>query len=119
MAQVFIVNIWEHAIGLYHGANLSLLKTVFEVNLSLFQKQGSPKTLLLFVIRDFVGKTPTESLFKTLTEDLNNLWKTIPKPASCEDSLFTDFFDVDFVTLCHKILQPDLFKEELLALSTR
>ena len=118
-AQVFILNMWEHAIGLYHGANLSLLKTVFEVNLSLFQRKNSPRTLLLFVIRDFVGKTPSLNLFQTLSEDLNALWKSLPKPESCENSLFTDFFDIEFTTLPHKILQPDLFKEHLSLLSKR
>jgi hypothetical protein len=33
-----IVNIWEHQVGLYQGANMGLLKTVFEVNLQLFLK---------------------------------------------------------------------------------
>jgi hypothetical protein len=35
---VKIVNIWEHQVGLYQGANMGLLKTVFEVNLGLFLK---------------------------------------------------------------------------------
>lgn len=38
-SEVLIVNIWEHQVGLYHGANMGLLKTVFEVNLQLFQKR--------------------------------------------------------------------------------
>ncbi len=37
-SEVLIVNIWEHQVGLYQGANMGLLKTVFEVNLQLFQK---------------------------------------------------------------------------------
>lgn len=36
VSEVLIVNIWEHQVGLYHGANMGLLKTVFEVNLALF-----------------------------------------------------------------------------------
>jgi hypothetical protein len=39
-AEVLIVNLWEHMVGLYNGANMGLLKTVFEVNLQLFQKKG-------------------------------------------------------------------------------
>jgi hypothetical protein len=44
---------WEHQVGLYQGANLGLLKTVLEVNLSLFGKKaqdgyvGFPLPLLL------------------------------------------------------------------------
>ena len=39
-SEVLIVNIWEHQVGLYQGANMGLLKTVFEVNLGLFLKSG-------------------------------------------------------------------------------
>jgi hypothetical protein len=37
-SEVLIVNIWETQVGLYQGANMGLLKTVFEVNLQLFLK---------------------------------------------------------------------------------
>lgn len=37
-SEVLIVNIWEHQVGLYQGANMGLLKTVFEVNCQLFLK---------------------------------------------------------------------------------
>lgn len=37
-SEVLIVNLWEHQVGLYQGANMGLLKTVFEVNLQLFLK---------------------------------------------------------------------------------
>ena len=40
VAQVLIVNMWEQSVGLYNGANMGLLKTVFEVNLQLFQKEA-------------------------------------------------------------------------------
>jgi hypothetical protein len=36
-AEVILVNLWEHQVGLYQGANMGLLKTVMEVNLGLFQ----------------------------------------------------------------------------------
>ena len=36
ISEVLIVNLWENQIGLYQGANMGLLKTVFEVNLQLF-----------------------------------------------------------------------------------
>jgi len=44
VSEVIIVNLWEHQVGLYQGANLGLLKTVFEVNLQLFQQQYVPKS---------------------------------------------------------------------------
>ena len=39
-SEVLIINMWENMVGLYQGANMSLLKTVLEVNLQLFQKKG-------------------------------------------------------------------------------
>lgn len=39
-SEVLIVNMWEHQVGLYQGANMGLLKTVFEVNLQLFLKSS-------------------------------------------------------------------------------
>jgi hypothetical protein len=39
-SEILIVNIWEHQVGLYQGANMGLLKTVFEVNMQLFLKDN-------------------------------------------------------------------------------
>lgn len=50
-SEVLIVNIWEHQVGLYQGANMGLLKTVFEVNLQLFlkdRKYVSPPSMWIF-----------------------------------------------------------------------
>ena len=70
-SEVLIVNIWEHQVGLYQGANMGLLKTVFEVNLQLFLKDSKSvsRTLLFFVIRDHLGTTPLENLKLTLLQD--------------------------------------------------
>ncbi|KAG8697808.1 Dynamin-like GTPase that mediates homotypic ER fusion, partial [Ceratobasidium sp. 395] len=83
-SEVLIVNLWEHQVGLYQGANMGLLKTVFEVNLSLFGKSkgsdgSSQKTMLLFVIRDHVGATPLANLSATLTADMNKIWDGLAK----------------------------------------
>ena len=75
-AECLIVNMWENQVGLFQGANMALLKTVLDVNLSLFQagraRAGSAKekTLLLFVIRDFIGTTPLANLEATIRTDL-------------------------------------------------
>lgn len=42
-AECLLVNMWEHQVGLYQGANMGLLKTVFEVNLGLFQASKAKK----------------------------------------------------------------------------
>src|SRR5581483_9955054 len=50
-SNVIIVNIWEHQVGLYQGANMGLLKTVFEVNLQLFLKDK--KYVIIFFLSLF------------------------------------------------------------------
>ncbi|EPS41372.1 hypothetical protein H072_4729 [Dactylellina haptotyla CBS 200.50] len=120
-SEVLIVNIWEHQVGLYQGANMGLLKTVFEVNLQLFQKDKASvhRSLLFFVIRDHIGHTPLENLKNTLLADLNNIWHGLSKPPGLETSTISDFFDFAFTTLPHKLLQPDQFKAETQNLKLR
>lgn len=123
-AECLIVNMWEHQVGLYQGANMALLKTVFEVNLGLFQAGKSKsaakeKTLLCFVIRDHIGTTPLENLRNTLLADLRRIWDSLSKPEGLEDSTIDTFFDFTFVTLPHKILQPAEFDAQVLDLRKR
>jgi hypothetical protein len=123
-SEILIVNIWETQVGLYQGANMGLLKTVFEVNLSLFGKNkltsnDNHKVLLLFVIRDHVGVTPLTALSETLTQDLNKMWDTLNKPADLAHFKFDDFFDVNFHGLPHKVLQPKEFETGVQKLGDR
>lgn len=124
VSEVLIINMWEQQIGLYQGNNMGLLKTVFEVNLSLFGKNSKTaasgdatskkhKVLLLFVIRDHIGVTPLDSLSNTLTTELEKVWNELNKPDSCKDTSIYDFFDLKFVGLSHKILRADKFVEDV------
>lgn len=128
--EVLLVNLWEHQIGLYQGANMGLLKTVFEVNLGLFG--GSPsstsasgatpsreKTLLLFVIRDYVGHTPLENLTNTLRMDMEKIWSSLAKPEHLTNTTIYDYFDLSFAALPHKILAPENFESAVLDLRKR
>lgn len=123
--EVLLVNMWEHQVGLYNGANMGLLKTVFEVNLGLFQaaktshsSAGQPKdrTHIVFVIRDHIGATPLENLQRTLEADLELIWDSLSKPDGLETSKIKDFFDFSFTTLPHKLLQPAEFDNQVAAL---
>jgi protein SEY1 len=120
-SEVLIVNIWEHQVGLYQGANMGLLKTVFEVNLQLFLKDAKsvPRSLLFFVIRDHIGTTPLSNLKNTLIQDLQRIWAGLSKPQGLEKSTIEDYFDFAFVALPHKILQPENFEQEVQKLGTR
>ncbi|KAI1449552.1 root hair defective 3 GTP-binding protein [Annulohypoxylon stygium] len=120
-SEVLIVNIWEHQVGLYQGANMGLLKTVFEVNLQLFlkDKESTPRSLLFFVIRDHIGHTPLSNLRNTLIQDLTKIWSSISKPSGHEKSRIEDYFDFAFAALPHKILQPEKFESEVKLLGGR
>lgn len=122
-SEVLIVNLWEHQVGLYQGANMGLLKTVFEVNLGLFGKKSqdgmSGRTLLLFVIRDHIGTTPLANLSATLTADLQRIWDGLSKPQELQDRKLSDYFDLSFTALPHKILAADKFESEVKDLRRR
>ena len=136
-SEVLIVNIWEHQVGLYQGANMGLLKVVFEVNLELFLKdkkydirlrvvvrllirnRSNPRSLLFFVIRDHLGTTPLANLRNTLVQDLSRIWSGLNKPPGLEKSKIEDYFDFAFAALPHKILQPERFVSEVEKLGTR
>ncbi|KAG5652873.1 Dynamin-like GTPase that mediates homotypic ER fusion [Sphagnurus paluster] len=119
-SEILIVNLWEHQVGLYQGANMGLLKTVFEVNLGLFGQSGtSNRTLLLFVIRDHIGQTPLANLQATLTADLMRIWDSLAKPTELRDRQLSDYFDLAFTALPHKILAADRFEAEVVNLRKR
>ncbi|KAJ2516617.1 Dynamin-like GTPase that mediates homotypic ER fusion [Coemansia sp. RSA 1939] len=119
VSEVLIVNMWEHTVGLYNGANMGLLKTVMEVNLQLFGGQsaaGGSKTLLYFVVRDHVSQTPLENLARTLEQDMQRIWDSLSRPAELQDARLADFFDLRFASLPHKTLQPENFEKRALQL---
>ncbi|KAF8575097.1 root hair defective 3 GTP-binding protein [Ramaria rubella] len=122
-SEVLLINLWEHQVGLYQGANMGLLKTVFEVNLGLFGKRAvdgtSGRTMLLFVIRDHIGVTPLANLAQTLKADLDKIWDSLSKPAELQDRKLENYFDLSFTALPHKILAADKFQQEVAALRKR
>ena len=124
-AEVLMVNMWEHQVGLYQGANMGMLKTVFEVNLGLFQAarskshSGKDKTLIIFIIRDHMAQTPMENLSRTLLADMNRIWDSLSKPEGLESVSINDFFDFDFTGLPHKLLQPEEFDRQVIQLRSR
>ncbi|SLM38809.1 protein sey1 [Lasallia pustulata] len=67
---------------------MGLLKTVFEVNLQLFLKdrKSTSRSLLYFVIRDFLGTTPLQNLRNTLMQDMGRIWAGLSKPPGLEKS---------------------------------
>jgi protein SEY1 len=124
LAEVLIINVWTQDVGRYNAANLSLLKTIMELDMQLFyggsSKSPTPvaprmhKTRLLFVLRDHyaveVGGTPMERLRSVLAADVDKIWNTIAKPEAAVGTSFSNYFDLDFFALPHKVLEPEQFK---------
>ena len=81
--------------------------------------RNNPRSLLLFVIRDHLGTTPLVNLRNTLVQDLQRIWSGLSKPQGMEKSKIEDYFDMAFVALPHKILQPEKFVSEVSKLGTR
>lgn len=79
----------------------------------------SGRTLLLFVIRDHIGVTPLANLQATLTADLKRIWDSLSKPDELKDRQLSDYFDLSFTALPHKILSADQFEAEVRNLRTR
>src|SRR5204863_8628898 len=82
-------------------------------------ERSSPRSLLFFVIRDFLGTTPLHNLQNTLLQDLARIWTSLSKPAGLENSRLEDYFDFAFAALPHKNFQPEKFLAEVKILSTR
>ncbi|GJE90121.1 P-loop containing nucleoside triphosphate hydrolase [Phanerochaete sordida] len=122
-SEVLIVNLWENQVGLYQGANMVLLKTVFEVHLSLFGNKTvdsrNQRTLLLFVIRDHIGTTPLADLQETLSADMQNIWASLSKPSDVGKHQLSDYFDMSFATLSHKIFAAEQFESDVQELRKR
>jgi len=71
------------------------------------------------VIRDHIGHTPLANLEATITADLNRIWDGLSKPIELKDMRLSDYFDLAFTALPHKLLVPDKFDAEVQALRAR
>jgi len=77
------------------------------------------RTLLLFVIRDHIGTTPLANLQATLTADLHRIWESLSKPTELQDRQLSDYFDLAFTALPHKLLAAEKFESEVQNLRRR
>ncbi|KAG2221476.1 hypothetical protein INT45_005017 [Circinella minor] len=115
-SEVVIFNLYENQVNLYAGGNMSMLKTVIQVNLELFQNQkGAPqqKTLILIAIRDYSGQTPIEKLQKNLQDSFDTIWKELTKTTTTTiTTTIHDFFDFMFIGLPHGIFFTEQFAKE-------
>ena len=118
-ADILLINMWAKDVGREAGAGKPLLKTIFQVNLKLFQPSpGARRTVLLFVFRDRT-KTPLDKLKETWAADLQRMWDGITKPPAYESSSIDDFFDLQFSALSNYEDRQDEFLAETTLLRRR
>jgi hypothetical protein len=84
-----------------------------------YPRRSKGRTLLLFVIRDHIGTTPLANLQATLTADLQKIWDSLSKPPELAAVQLSDYFDLAFTALPHKILATQRFEDEVRRLRTR
>ncbi|OEH77055.1 root hair defective 3 GTP-binding protein [Cyclospora cayetanensis] len=122
LADCLLVNISCAALGCHTGSGFGLLKTVMEANLELFMHQDdAPKTILLFVVRDWAPSIVPEDVMREKIEKdyVNKIWAEIQKPDSVADSSAADFFTVEVFGLAHKLLAPAEFEKGVCSLRER
>ncbi|ELP92800.1 protein SEY1, putative [Entamoeba invadens IP1] len=119
VCSVLMVNIWSHDVGRYGASNMSLLKNIFELNLQLFQKEDSPKTMILFVVRDRDQRKSFDSTKKVLCDDIAKIWDGVVRPECFKRAPITKFFDLEFTSLPHFKHNKEQFIQEVNLLRSR
>ena len=118
LAEVLMINLWEHDIGRYTASNYGVLKTVFEVNLDVFQP--SSKTLLMFVVRDHnEEETPFSAIQVKIRAEVERIWAELRKPAQFADKGIDELFDIQYIGLPHKNYQKAAFASAVETLKQR
>jgi hypothetical protein len=107
-ADILIVNMWTSEIGRYKAASVGLLKTIFEVNLKLFNSNA--KRRILFVMRDFNDtQNNLEVLKRQINETMMRIWSEISKPLSHQHLSVLECFEFAFCTLANKEYMAEQF----------
>ncbi|CAJ1033635.1 putative Root hair defective 3 GTP-binding protein (RHD3) [Leishmania utingensis] len=111
IADTLIINMWAVDVGRFNAANLSLLRTIFEVNLQLFSHsnyEAEEKPTLLVVLRDFTEDDPLPSL-TTVRKSFDTIWESITRPAQFEDTSIDALFHLKYYVMPHYRLQKEEF----------
>jgi hypothetical protein len=118
LADLLIVNMWTVDIGRYTASNYGVLKTIFEMNLKLFQQECAKK--ILFVLRDFnLNNDNKEKITDLILKDIYNIWSEVQKPERYKDYTPDKFFEFEFVTLPHYYYNSQEFDNEVSILRSR
>jgi Root hair defective 3 GTP-binding protein (RHD3) len=119
LADIVVVNMWAHDIGRYSAANYELFETVF-AHAGALRRQAlvfteSKPVRILMAVRDHDGESALDDIRRVLMGDLENIWDSLKIP----NLSFTSLFQVDVVTLPHKLYAPDQFESAVRELAAR
>jgi len=114
LSEILMINVNAKDIGCLKASNFSLLKFVLELNLQLFARSKTSKTLLLFTVRDWDEEgTPQEIIKQQLSGDMATIWQEISKPNEFLTSPMSQFFDVDFHLFSHFRYEKNKFMNQI------
>lgn len=118
VADTLIINMWAVDVGRFNGANLSLLRTIFEVNLQLFSHENyevEEKPTLLIVLRDFTEEDTAPSL-ATVRKSFDTIWESITRPQQFEHATIDSLFCLKYYVMPHFKLQKTEFTASVTSL---
>ena len=79
IADVLIINMWEHDVGRSDASNYEILSDIFKVNMRLFKQKTAKK--FLFIIRDFDKEDKNEELNRAqLEQTMKKIWSECEMP---------------------------------------
>eukprot|EP01061_Rhynchopus_euleeides_P007336 TRINITY_DN16341_c0_g1_i1.p1 TRINITY_DN16341_c0_g1~~TRINITY_DN16341_c0_g1_i1.p1 ORF type:complete len:745 (+),score=365.76 TRINITY_DN16341_c0_g1_i1:37-2235(+) len=116
MADILMINLFQFEIGRRNAMSVPLLEKVLQINfdiqLQLADSKASSsgsKKMLLFVVRDYDGRTPVEVLSSQLIDIMESVWSKIVRPDGHEEDKLTKWFDFKVVTVPHLMMpNPEL-----------
>jgi hypothetical protein len=107
-ADILIVNMWTNEVGRFTAACIGLLKTVFSMNMKLFNQ--SLRHEILFVFRDFNELTDRIDVLKQqMIKSMERFWDEIKRPVSHQQLSVSECFNFKFYALASKEYMPDEF----------
>lgn len=93
---------------------------MFTCDITPHVRNSDKKTTIVFVVRDHVRMmTPLERLQEQISADVAQIWKEVNKPTQYENSTVDDFFNLEFESLAHKVLEAEQFSKDVDALRER
>lgn len=117
ISNILLVNIWLNDIGRFGASNYDIIRTIFELNMQLFDLE-SPKKMV-FVVRDWYARENEERIKAMLVEDMRRLWTTIKKTEAQAKIEFDQVFQFDFVHLRSLKYEEEHFEEDVAAFKDR